>query len=86
MHPLQQLSQLGKLKGENKIHSEVPDAFTGIVPAGHPFTCCTVFASILRKEFRPLYDMNGLCQRAVPDADDPPVGWSANSPLRGSAS
>ena len=56
-----QLATLGKIKREtNKIHSEVPEAFAGIVPPDHPFTCCSIFESILRGKFPPLYDMNGL--------------------------
>ena len=78
-----QLANLGKLKREtNKIHSEVPEAFAGIVPEDHPFTCCTIMESILTGKFPPLYGLDGVCQRAVPAEDDPPAEWSANSPLR----
>ena len=63
-----QLATLGKLKRENKVHSEVPEAFSGIVPPDHPFTCVSVFESILRRKFPPLYGFDGVCKRAVPDA------------------
>ena len=79
-----QLADLGKLKRErNKIHSDVPAAFEGIVPADHPFTCISIFESILRGEFPPLYSLDGVCKRSQADEDDPPVGWSPNSQLRG---
>ena len=77
-----QLADLGKLKrATNKIHSEVPEAFSGIVPADHPFTCVAIFESILRNEFPPLYNFDGVCQKAAPH-EEAPAGWSPNSPLR----
>ena len=79
-----QLSTLGKLKREtNAVHSEVPEAFEGIVPASHPFTCCTIMESLLKKEFAPLYGMDGVCKRAVPDPEGDQGGWSPNSQMRG---
>ena len=54
-----QLAKLGKMKMERKMRASVPEAFSGIVPAGHPFTCETVFASLLRGEFPLLYSFSG---------------------------
>ena len=82
-----QLAQIGKMvKRENKVHTEVPEAFAGIVPADHPFTCCTIFESILQGKIPLLYGLDGVCKRSVPDEDDPPRNWSEGSPLRGNAS
>ena len=55
-----QLASMGKLKCERKHRSSVPDAFTGIVPDGHSFTCVSVFESIMRGEFEPLYSLQGM--------------------------
>eukprot|EP00965_Chrysotila_dentata_P260314 6213859-Pleurochrysis_carterae.AAC.2 len=56
-----QLAAFGKLKKEDKFRSSVPAAFRGIVPDSHPFTCETVFESLLRKEFPLLYSLDGKC-------------------------
>ena len=42
-----QLAQMGKLKCERKHRSSVPDAFKGIVPDVHTFTCMSVFERAL---------------------------------------
>ena len=63
----------------------MPEAFAGIVPADHPFTGCTIMESLLKKEFSPLYGLDGVCKRALP-GNDAPAEWSANSPLRGPVS
>ena len=60
-----QLARLGKLKVERKMRATVPDAFVGNVPADHPFTCVSVFESILRGEFEPLYGLDGKCSPAA---------------------
>ena len=62
-----QLASLGKLKGEHKVHSEVPAAFDGIVPKSNPFTCMSVFESIMKGEFPPLYGTDGVCMRSDRD-------------------
>ena len=54
-----QLATLGKLKAERKIRATVPDAYLGIMPEGHAFTCVSVFESILRGDFEPLYTCEG---------------------------
>eukprot|EP00965_Chrysotila_dentata_P253015 6211019-Pleurochrysis_carterae.AAC.3 len=56
-----------QLKEERKLRSSVPDISKGIVPADHPFTCESVFLSMLREEFPPLYSLDGTC--AVDPAD-----------------
>ena len=57
-----QLVKMGKVPMERKYRSSVPDAFKGIVPDDHPFTCETVFASLLRGEFPLLYSFQGKHQ------------------------
>ena len=54
-----QLVTMGKLKCERKLRASVPDAFSKIVPEDHPFTCQSVFASLLQGEFPLLYSFEG---------------------------
>ena len=54
-----QLAKIGKVKKERKLRASVPDAFARVVPESHPFTCETVFASLLRGEFPLLYSLKG---------------------------
>ena len=54
-----QLCKMGKIQKERKERASVSDAFKGIVPEDHPFTCESVFASLLRGEFALLYSFDG---------------------------
>ena len=67
-----QLASMGKLLvGQRKLRASVPDAFKDMVPEGHSFTCVSVFESLLRGEFNPLYGEDGRYMRAMtPDASD----------------
>ena len=58
----EQLASMGKLRDSRKLRSSVPAAFKDAVPDDHPFTCVTIFESILRGEIKPLYSMDGKPQ------------------------
>eukprot|EP00965_Chrysotila_dentata_P156714 5177452-Pleurochrysis_carterae.AAC.1 len=61
-----QLAQLGKLRHDLKLgeDSSVPDEVKALVPGSHPYTCESVFESILRGEFDPLYSLEGIFRRS----------------------
>ena len=54
-----QMAKMGKIKSERKHRSSVPDVFQGIVPEGHPFTCVSVYESLIKGEFALLYGLDG---------------------------
>ena len=54
-----QMAKMGKIKSERKHRSSVPDVFKGFVPESHPFTCVSVFESLIKGEFALLYGLDG---------------------------
>eukprot|EP00965_Chrysotila_dentata_P258715 6213320-Pleurochrysis_carterae.AAC.7 len=63
-----QLAAFWKLKSKHKLRSSVPDVFEGNVPDEHPFTCVTLFQSLLLEELPLLYSLEGKCIFSPADA------------------
>lgn len=57
------LSLFGKQETKPRKLRAAEGGFESIVPAGHSFTCLSVFESILRGDFLPLYTLDGIARR-----------------------
>eukprot|EP00965_Chrysotila_dentata_P239888 6203369-Pleurochrysis_carterae.AAC.1 len=64
-----QLAMLGKLRHNLKLGgSSVPCEVRSLLPEAHPYTCLSVFESILRGEVEPLYSLSGDFRGAASSA------------------
>eukprot|EP00965_Chrysotila_dentata_P021905 725194-Pleurochrysis_carterae.AAC.1 len=57
----EQLAKLGKRRHDLKLDSSaVPLEVRSLLPESYPYTCLSVFESILRGEIKPLYSLSGV--------------------------